>query len=52
MRACRPPAREPAWTGPGANVACLDFRAGRGGPLVALRYPEGEFVSVENADFK
>ncbi|KIG15554.1 serine/threonine protein phosphatase [Enhygromyxa salina] len=40
----------PGWTGPGANAACLDFRAGRGGPLVALRYPEGEFVSVPNLD--
>ncbi|PRP90497.1 Bis(5'-nucleosyl)-tetraphosphatase PrpE [Enhygromyxa salina] len=40
----------PAWTGPGANAACLDFRSGRGGPLVALRYPEGEFVSVDNRD--
>jgi hypothetical protein len=41
----------PAWAGPGANAACLDYRAGRGGPLVALRYPEGEFVSVANQDF-
>lgn len=41
---------EPRWAGPGANAACLDFCAGRGGPLVALRYPEGEFVSVENLD--
>ena len=40
----------PSWTGPGANAACLDFQAGRGGPLVALRYPEGEFVSVPNLD--
>jgi hypothetical protein len=43
------PAR-PGWTGPGANAACLDFRAGRGGPLVALRLPEREFVSVDNID--
>jgi hypothetical protein len=42
--------REPAWTGPGRNAACLDFRAGRGGPLIALRYPEGEFVTVDNLD--
>ena len=42
--------RTPSWTGPGANAACLDFRAGRGGPLVALRYPEDEFVSVANRD--
>ncbi|PRQ01339.1 Bis(5'-nucleosyl)-tetraphosphatase PrpE [Enhygromyxa salina] len=42
----------PGWTGPGANAACLDFRAGRGGPLVALRYPEGEFVSVANRDMR
>lgn len=41
---------EPGWTGPGANAACLDHRAGLGGPLVALRYPECEFVSVENLD--
>ena len=42
--------REPAWTGPGANAACLDHSAGKGGPLVALRYPEGEFVTVDNRD--
>lgn len=40
----------PDWAGPGANAACLDFRAGRGGPLVALRMPEREFVSVDNLD--
>jgi len=40
----------PGWTGPGRNAACLDFAAGRGGPLVALRYPEGEFVTVPNLD--
>jgi hypothetical protein len=40
----------PSWAGPGSNAACLDFRAGRGGPLVALRYPEGEFVSIPNLD--
>lgn len=42
--------RRPGWTGPGANAACLDFRAGKGGPMVALRYPEGEFVTVDNLD--
>lgn len=42
--------RVPEWTGPGRNAACLDFRAGRGGPLVALRYPEDEFVVVPNLD--
>ncbi len=41
---------QPGWTGPGRNAACLDFAAGRGGPLVALRYPEDEFVSVANLD--
>lgn len=41
---------QPSWTGPGRNAACLDFAAGRGGPLVALRYPEDEFVSVANLD--
>lgn len=40
----------PSFVGAGANAACLDFRAGRGGPLVALRYPEGEFVSTPNLD--
>lgn len=43
--------KTPDWTGPGRNAACLDFRAGKGGELVALRYPEGEFVSVANLDF-
>lgn len=42
---------QPEWTGPGRNAACLDFRAGRGGPLVALRHPEGEFVVVPNCDY-
>lgn len=41
---------EPGWAGPGANAACLDYCVGRGGPLVALRYPEGEFVTVDNLD--
>ena len=42
--------KHPSWTGPGRNAACLDFRAGKGGELVALRYPEGELVSVANLD--
>jgi len=42
--------RSPDWAGPGRNAACLDFRAGKGGDLVALRYPEGEFVAVPNLD--
>lgn len=42
--------KQPAWTGPGQNAACLDFRAGRGGPLIAVRYPECRFVSVANLD--
>ena len=43
--------KTPSWTGPGRNAACLDFRAGKGGDLVALRYPEHEFVRVTNLDF-
>nr|WP_255216288.1 metallophosphoesterase [Pseudenhygromyxa sp. WMMC2535] len=42
--------RHPSWAGPGRNAACLDFAAGRGGPLVALRMPEGEFITVDNRD--
>jgi hypothetical protein len=32
------------------NTYCLDYSAGRGGDLVAWRYPEDYFVSVRNAD--
>lgn len=36
----------PQLLGPGRNAACLDFGAGSGDRLVALRYPELEFVAV------
>ncbi len=32
------------------NAYCLDYSCGRGGPLVAWRYPERYFVSVSNQD--
>ena len=35
---------EPSFLGPGRNAACLDFGAGRGDRLAALRWPEREFV--------
>ncbi len=38
--------QEPAWLGPGHNATCLDFGAGRGDRLVALRWPERRFVSI------
>lgn len=44
------PDRAPGWLGPGENATCLDFSAGKGGPLLALRYPEMEFVTVPNRD--
>jgi len=34
----------PVLLGPGENAACVDFDSGRGGPLVALRYPELSFL--------
>ncbi|MFT7618259.1 MAG: hypothetical protein ACI97A_001900 [Planctomycetota bacterium] len=37
---------QPTLLGPGKNAACLDFGAGNGDRLVALRYPEMEFVTV------
>lgn len=42
--------REPALLGEGRNAACLDWCAGRGGPAVALRWPERDFVLAENVD--
>jgi hypothetical protein len=44
------PPHGPELLGPGRNAACLDYSAGLGGPLVALRYPELEFVTVESRD--
>ena len=42
----------PAWMAPGKNAACLDYSAGKGGPLVALRYPELTFVSQPGLDLQ
>jgi len=42
--------REPELLGPERNAACLDYSAGKGGPMVALRYPEMEFVTVACRD--
>jgi calcineurin-like phosphoesterase family protein len=36
--------REPTFFGPGKNAVCLDYSVGKGGRLVALRYPERRFV--------
>lgn len=36
--------------GPGRNAVCVDHSAGKGGWLVALRYPEIHFVAVPNRD--
>ena len=40
----------PRLLGSGGNAACVDYSVGRGGPLVALRYPELEFVAAPNLD--
>jgi hypothetical protein len=36
--------------GRGANAVCLDYSCGRGGPLVAWRWPERTFVAMPNRD--
>jgi hypothetical protein len=38
---------EPGWTGPGGHAACLDYGAHAGRMLVALRWPEDEFVTID-----
>jgi calcineurin-like phosphoesterase family protein len=40
----------PALLGEGKNAACVDYSVARGGSLVALRYPEREFVGVACRD--
>jgi hypothetical protein len=40
----------PHHLGPGGNAICVDYRCGRGGPLVAWRWPERTFVIVPNHD--
>jgi hypothetical protein len=40
----------PRVLGPGGNAVCLDYSCGRGGPLMAYRYPEGIFVEQRNLD--
>ena len=42
--------REPQLLGAGGNAVCLDWNVGTTGPLVALRYPELEFVTVPCRD--
>lgn len=42
--------RAPELLGPGGNAVCLDWSAGLGGDLVALRYPELEFVCMPRRD--
>jgi hypothetical protein len=42
--------RAPELLGPGQNAVCLDWSAGEGGDLVALRYPEREFVCMPCRD--
>ena len=41
---------EPASLGPGQNAVCLDYSVGRGGRLVAMRYPERELTPVPCQD--
>jgi hypothetical protein len=41
----------PRHLGSGANAVCLDYSCGRGGPLMAWRWPERTFVAVANRDF-
>lgn len=41
---------QPSLLGPASNAACLDYSAGKGGPMVALRYPERELVTVPCRD--
>jgi hypothetical protein len=36
--------------GPGGNAICLDYSCGRGGPLVAWRWPERTFMVMPNQD--
>jgi hypothetical protein len=36
--------------GPGGNAICLDYSCGRGGTLVAWRWPERTFVVMPNQD--
>ncbi len=40
----------PRLLGVSGNAICLDYSCGRGGPLVALRWPERHFVMVPNRD--
>lgn len=40
----------PNFLGLGKNVVCLDYGVDSGGPMVAVRYPERELVSIPNAD--
>jgi Calcineurin-like phosphoesterase len=40
----------PRYLGAGGNAVCLDYSCGRGGPLVAWRWPECTFRIVQNRD--